>query len=122
MPPRAFCSSFTWTWSRGKRQRLGDVVADPYRERLAERALVAEAGEVQLQRLRLEAERVRLVRDRRPVEIGLSGDRAHRRQLVARHLDLRDAGVRERLEPGVVLGARMPERHEFACVSVMALL
>ena len=35
-----------------------------------------------------------------------------RRELVARHLDVRDARVRERLEAGVVLGARVPERDE----------
>ena len=37
-------------------ERGRDVVPDPDRERLAERALVPEAGEVELQRLRLEAE------------------------------------------------------------------
>ena len=95
-----------------KLERLGDVVADLHRERLAERALGAEAAEVDLQRLRLEAERLRLVVDRRRVEVRLRGDRAHRRQLVARHLDARDAGVRERLEPRVRLRAGVPEGDE----------
>ena len=57
MPPRAFCSSVTCTFVVRQLERLGDVVADPHRERLAERAFVAEPAEVDLQRLRLEAER-----------------------------------------------------------------
>src|SRR5512146_2429584 len=83
----------------------GDVVADLHRERLGEHALVAEASEVELERLRLEAERVRLVLDERVVEVRLGGDRADGRQLVARQLHPRHAGVRERLEAGVVLRA-----------------
>src|SRR6266511_4287992 len=94
-------------------ERLGDVVADPHRKRLAERAFVPEAAEVDLQRLRLEAERSRLVLDRGEVEIGLAGDGTDGRQLVARQLDARDAGIGERLEPGVVLRAGASERDEF---------
>ena len=37
-------------------ERLGDVIADPDRERLAEMRLVPEADQVELERLRLEAE------------------------------------------------------------------
>ena len=57
-------------------ERRRHLVADPHRQRLAERTLVAEARQVDLQRLRLEAERARPVRDRRGVEVGLVGDRA----------------------------------------------
>src|SRR3954451_13121465 len=93
-------------------ERPGDVVADAHGERLAERALVAKAGEVELERLRLEAEALGPVADGHDVEVRLSGDRADRRQLVAAHLDLGDAGVRERLETGEVLRARVAEGHE----------
>src|SRR5438270_402788 len=75
-------------------------------------ALVAKAREVELQRLRLEAERVRPVGDARDVEVRLRRDRANRGQLVARHLDLGDAGIREGLQPGVVLAAGMAECDE----------
>src|SRR5207248_8841133 len=68
--------------------------------------------EVELERLRLEAESIGAVRDTGDVEVGLRGDRADGGELVARHLDLSDAGIRERFEPRVVLAPRMPERDE----------
>src|SRR5438105_3237742 len=93
-------------------ERRGDVVPDPDGERLAERALVPEAREVQLERLRFEAERPRPVLDRRRVDVGLIRDRADRGQLVARHLDLGHARVRERLEAGVGLAPRVAKSDE----------
>jgi hypothetical protein len=93
-------------------ERRRDLVADPHGERLAERALVAEAREVDLQRLRLEAETVGLVLDRRRVEVGLVRDRAQGGQLVAHHLDNGDTGVREGLEPRVRVAAGVPKRDE----------
>src|SRR5581483_7468086 len=50
-------------------ERGGDVVADLDRERLGEDAFVPERRQVQLERLRLEAERLGLVLDARPVEV-----------------------------------------------------
>src|SRR5262249_47905391 len=93
-------------------ERRGDVVANAYRERLAERALVPEAHQVELERLRLEAQRPGPVADGDAVHVGLARDRAHRGELVADELDVGDAGVREALETRVVLGSRMAERHE----------
>src|SRR5206468_1429856 len=80
---------------------------------LGEAALVAEAVQVELDRLRLETEAVRLVLDPRTVEVGLAGDRADRRELVAVELDARDPRVRKGLEAGVVLVPGMTERDEF---------
>src|SRR2546425_705083 len=56
-------------------ERGRDLVSDLDGERLAERSLVAEARQVDLQRLRLEAERLGPVLDRRGVEVGLVRDR-----------------------------------------------
>ena len=112
IPPRDFCRSVVCTRSGGELEGGGHVVADPHGERLAELALVAELHEVELERLRLQAERLREVLDRGDVHVGLERDRAERRELVARHLDALDAGVRERLEPGVVLQLGVAERLE----------
>ena len=111
MPPRRFCTSVTSTADASSSSAVGDVVADLDGERLAERALVAVAREVDLHRLRLEAEPVGPVADRRDVVVGLVRDRAHRRELVALQLDDRDAGVRERLQPSVGI-AVVAERDE----------
>src|SRR5581483_8758864 len=59
-------------------QRRRDVVPDLHRKRLREGALVPEAREVELQRLRLEAESIGAVRDAGDVEVGLRGDWADR--------------------------------------------
>src|SRR4051794_28252964 len=93
-------------------ESLGDLVADLDGQRLAERALVAESRQVDLQRLRLEAERHGLVHDRRRVEVGLVRDRADGGELVADELDALDAGVLERLEPRVRLAACVAEGDE----------
>ena len=93
-------------------ERRRDVVPDPDRERLAERALVPEARQVELQRLRLDAQLVRRVLDRGDVQVRLAGYGADRGQLVARQLDVRDAGVREGLEARLVLRARVAQRDE----------
>jgi uncharacterized protein len=93
---------------------LGHVAADLDRERFAEGAFVPEAVQVQLQRLRLEAERPRGVLDRGDVQVWLARDRADRDELVARQLDVRDAWVQEALEPGEVLGAGVTEGDELA--------
>jgi nucleoside 2-deoxyribosyltransferase len=97
-----------------KLKRLGDIVSNRDRERLAEVRFAAEADQIQLQRLRLKAQRLRPVLDRRDVEIRLSGNGTDGRKLVARHLNLRDAGIRECLQARVVLGAGMAERDELA--------
>src|SRR5215468_8622730 len=55
-------------------QHLADLVADLHCERLAEHSLLAEAAEINLQRLRLEAPLARSVLDRRLVEVGLIRD------------------------------------------------
>jgi hypothetical protein len=55
-------------------ERVGGVVSDLDGECFAEVAFVAVAGEVELERLRLETERLRLVLDRGQVEVGLPGD------------------------------------------------
>ena len=112
MPPRAFWRSDTFTRVRlelaaPRRPRRGSAP-----QRLAERALVAEAREVDLQRLRLEAQLARLVLDRRGVEVRLVRDRAHRGQLVADHLDALDARVRKRLEARVRVAAGVTECYE----------
>ena len=93
-------------------ERLRDLVADLDGERLAEDTLVVEARQVDLQRLRLEAELSRLVRDRRGVEVGLVRDRAERGQLVALELDALDPRVRERLEAVIRIASRVAERDE----------
>jgi hypothetical protein len=82
------------------------IVTDLGRERLAEMALVAIAAQVELERLRLDAEIARPVLDRRDVLVRAARLRAHGSQLVARHLHVRDARVGKRLQPRVVLGAR----------------
>ncbi len=112
IPPRAFCTSLTLHGTRGQLERGGNLVPDLHRERLAERTLVAEAREVDLQRLRLEAERLRPVLDRRGVEVGLVRDRAQRRELVAHQLDGLDARVREGLETDVGVASSVAERDE----------
>jgi hypothetical protein len=96
----------------GQPERFRDVIADLHGERLAEVPLVAEAVQVQLQRLRLEAEILRGVPDRGDVEIRLTGDGTDSGELVTRQLDLRDAGIGKRLQPGVVLRARVTEGDE----------
>ena len=103
MPPRAFCSSVTRTFSAGSStasatsSRILTASASP------KTALVAEPVQVELERLRLDAQPAGPVLDARHVHVGLPGDRTHRGQLVARQLDVGDAGVRERLEACVVL-------------------
>src|SRR5438552_3837050 len=72
-------------------ERRGDVVTDLHRKRLAERALVAEAREIDLQRFRLQAQPLRPVLDRARVEVRLVRDRAEAGELVADHLDELDA-------------------------------
>src|SRR5439155_1039655 len=52
-----------------ERERCGDVVPDADGQRLAEGAFVAEPCEVELERLRLEAQACRAILDRRGVEI-----------------------------------------------------
>src|SRR5262245_20955219 len=74
-------------------ERSGDVVANLNGEGLAERDFVAEVVEVELDRLRLEAQRVGLVVDLRAVHVGLARDRADGGELVAVELDARDARV-----------------------------
>ena len=96
MPPRAFCSSVTRHALGRELERGGDVVADPAPRAPRRRRPRCGTHQVELQRLRLEAERVGLARDRDAVEVGLAGDRADGGQLVARQLDLRDARVRRR--------------------------
>src|SRR6266516_3590925 len=98
---------------------LRDIVPDPDRQPLTEVALVAEAVQVELQRLGLEAEILRAVLDRGFVEIGLAGDRTDRGELVARQRHLGDAGVRERLQARVVFRARMTESDELGRASAV---
>jgi hypothetical protein len=93
-------------------ERFGDVVADLDRQGLAEAALVAEAVQVELQRLRLEAQGFRRVLDRGDVQVGLAGDRTDGRELVARQLDDGYARIGERLQAGIGLGAGPAERDE----------
>ena len=112
IPPRAFWRSVTCT-ADGSSSSVSETASRIWTaQRLAEDALVVEACEVELQRLRLEAEGARLVPDRRRVEVGLGRDGTHRGQLVAHHLDGRDTGVRKRLQPGVGVAAGVSERHE----------
>src|SRR5207249_10454651 len=82
----------------GETECLRDVVADLDRQRLTEDSLVSEAVEVQLERLRFEAMIRRAVVDRSQVEIRLAGDRADRDELVAGHLDPRDAWIGKGLD------------------------
>ena len=60
IPPRAFWRRVTRTPAAVELERLGDLVADLDGERFAEDALVVEARQVDLQRLRLEAQPARL--------------------------------------------------------------
>jgi hypothetical protein len=93
-------------------EHFGDVVADLDRKSLAEAALVAEAVQVELERLRLEAQRFRRVLDRCDIEVGLAGDGTDGRELVARQLDDGYARIGERLQAGIGLGAGLAERDE----------
>ena len=76
MPPRAFCSSVTRTLVRRKVEHLADIVSDLDRECLAKVRFVAESAQVELERLRLDAEGPRPVLDGRDVEVGLARDGA----------------------------------------------
>ena len=67
---------------------MRNVIPDLDRKRLAKVTLVSVAIQVQLQRLRLQAERVGGVFDDCDVEVGLAGDRTDGHELVACQLDL----------------------------------
>src|SRR5439155_19332276 len=95
-----------------KTERLGEVVADLDRECLAEVPFVAVTAEIQLERLRLDAELARPILHAGNVEIRLLRNRADRGQLVADHLDPRDTRIGEGLQPGVVIGARLAQSDE----------
>ena len=74
-------------------ERLGEVVSDLDRERLAEVTLVPIVVQVQLERLRLDAARFRPVLDGGDIQVGLACERADGSELVARQLDARRRGV-----------------------------
>ena len=95
-------------------ERFEDRVADLDGQRLAEDALVVEAREVELQRLRLEAEGSRLVPDRRRVEVRLARDTRGPpvRVIPALRRDLESGdGRREKLRPGRA-SARQADRRD----------
>ena len=86
MPPRALnaASIFIHRGSSDGHQVVEDRVGDV----LVKNALVAEALQVELQALQLDALLVGRVRDRERAEVGLAGLRAHRRELRRDDLDL----------------------------------
>jgi hypothetical protein len=120
IPPRAFCRSVTCTFSAGS----SSACAASSRIRTARASQNAPSfrklDEVELERLGLDAELLGLVLDGRDVHVRLVRNRAHRDELVARHLDPCDTRVRERLDPRVVLRARVAEGDELGGALVHA--
>ena len=92
MPPRGRWVSVTVTDAR-----LGgveDLAGDLRRQRLGEHRAVAEAPQVELEALALDAPLARHVDDLDRRDVGLAGDRAHRRQLLGGEAHLGDVGRR----------------------------
>src|SRR5439155_26902498 len=98
----------------GQLEDRGDFIADLDRERFAKVAFVSESVEIQLERLRLYAQVLRPVLDRRDIEVRLTGDGAYGRELIACHLDVGHPRIGERFQPGVVIRAGVAERDEVA--------
>ena len=79
----------------GDRRGLGgveDLAGDLGGQRLGEHRAVAESPQIELEALALDAPLARHVDDLHRRDVGLAGDRTHRRQLLGRESDLRDVG------------------------------